>query len=39
MSPISVARPPNGTLAKLQAASRASGDASRPLPRPRNVFR
>jgi hypothetical protein len=31
-------RPPNGTLNQLQAASRAGGDAARPLPRLTNVF-
>jgi hypothetical protein len=29
---------PNGTLNQLQAASRASGDAARPLPRLTTVF-
>jgi hypothetical protein len=28
-----ILRPPNDTLAKLQAASHTSGDAARPLPR------
>jgi hypothetical protein len=28
-----MSRPPNDTLAKLQAASHTSGDAARPLPR------
>jgi hypothetical protein len=29
---------PNGTLAKLQAAPHANGDAARPLPRLTNAF-